>query len=120
MVNPKKIRSSKRKELYNEILMLAAKHFDKEIPSDIVECLGRGPGTKYPTLLCSFLITLKELTGQSIYTILYNHGIEEDAAVRVAPKWIKYYKESKPLQQDVAIICMLVREKFCNNNKPYE
>jgi len=120
MGNSKKIASSKRKQLYNEVLMLAAKHFDKEIPSDLVDCLGRGPGTKYPVLLCSFLMTIKELTDNSLYTILYNHGIEEDVSVRVAPKWLKYYKESKFLQKDVAIICMLVREKHCNNNKPYE
>lgn len=120
MVNTKKIGSSKRKQLYNEVLMLTATHFEKEIPADLVDCLGRGPGTKYPMLLCSFLISLKELTGNSLYTILYNYGINEDVSVKVAPKWLKYYKETKDMQKDVAIICMLVREKFCNNDKQYE
>ncbi len=120
MVTTKKIGSSKRKELYNQVLMLTAEHFNKEIPSDLVESISRGPGTKYPTLLCSFLMALKELTDKPLSEVLSTYNIEKEDAVKIVPKWTKYYAESKFLQKDVAIICMLVREKFCNNNKQYE
>jgi hypothetical protein len=105
---------SKRKELYNNVLRLACVHFEKEMPAHLESCLFAGPGTKHPVMLCTFLHALKELTGLSIRLILITgYGISTMDAQYADKRWRNYYKSHKELQKDVAIICMLVREKYC-------
>lgn len=121
METTKKLNFDKRKELYKEVLLCSSKHFDKDVPTDLIDCLSRGPSSKYPIILCCFLMAVKELTGQSLYMILKQvYNIDSDIATPAAKRWINYYKDCPYLQQDIAMICMLIREKHCNNNKFYE
>ena len=114
MGTTKKIGSSKRRELYYEILLIGVKHFDKEAPTDLIEAISRGPSIKNPILVCSFLLAVSELTGNSIALIVRNYNIEKEEAAKIGAKWMVYYKDSRFIQKDVALICMLVREKYCN------
>lgn len=112
--------SAKRVELYNQILIIVAEYFKKDVPSNLEDSLSRGPGTKYPVILCCFLMVLQELTSRGLVSILEQYGIDKTNAATAIRKWNKYYDECPYLKTDIAMICLWVREKYCNNNAPYE
>lgn len=109
------------KHLYNQIFTIISKYLDKDIPGDIKECLTIGPASKHPLTLGIFLVVIQELTGRSIQNILRIYSNMEDNELTTASKrWNNYINSLKGIQHDVAMVCTLVREKHCNNNKQYE
>lgn len=108
------------KSLYNEILIMTAELCEKEVPADLTAAILTGPTVKHPNFMCTFIMGLVELSGRSLASIIKIYAKDDPKIASAEWRWRAYYKAHKELQKDVAILCMMVREKYCTNNKQDE